>query len=303
MIKSAFLYDVDNIPDHLSDLERLLAVSPFVECSPTQEYSIGALAPRAIPHSTFVESVDGGRHWLAMIGIQKKSVPGSVIRKQVAKLAAEVEKAQGRKPGKKEKREMAEEVLLQMLPHAFPKDAHILVWFDRTTRLLTLGAGSIAQADECITFLIKHVDGLVVRPLQTQTSPAAQMSAWLLDGEASGQLLLGKSCEMTSCDEEKACVKYSRHSLKLDQIREHLEMGKMPSKLDLLFDDRVAFTMTSDLQLKKIKLTKTALDKDRHNNDDDFDADVALMTSELALMEEELLAALGGKLEGFRTPQ
>lgn len=296
MIKNAYLYEISNAPISKGQLIKQLDASPFIECSPSQAHSIGWLSPRGIPHGELVESVDGGRHWLMTIGIQKKSVPSGVIKKKVEKISADLERTQGRKPGKKEKRAIAEEVLHEMLPHAFPKDARILVWFDRETHLLTLGAGSVTQADECVSFLIKHIEGLSVQPLQTQISPVETMSQWLLDGEANGNLFLGKSCEMAACDEEKASVKYSRHSLNIDQIREHLQMGKLPTKIDLNLDDRVTFTLTSDFQIKKIKFGETPMKAEKgKKNEDEFDADAALMTGELVVLHTELIEAMGGR--------
>ena len=42
----------------------------------------------------------------------------------------------------------------------------------------------------------------------------------------------------------KSVVRYARHSLDIDEVRAHLTSGKMPTRLALSWNERVAFTLT-----------------------------------------------------------
>jgi recombination associated protein RdgC len=204
----------------------------------------------------------------------------------------------GRKPGKKEKREISDEVRQSLLPMAFSKRSSVQIWIDPKAGLLLTDASSQAKADEVITCLIKAVDGLVVRMVSTQTSPAAAMAHWLGGHEAPRNFSVDRECELKAADESRAVVRYTRHSLDTDEISQHIAMGKMPTRLALTWSDRVSFVLTDGLQLKKLAFLDTVFEDNAANSgdgqEDHFDADVAIATGELSKLIPDLLEALGG---------
>ena len=165
----------------LEQLEAALQAVRFVECGLTQEKSVGWTAPRGQEHGALVESVGG--QWLLKLMLESKVVPGSVIARKVKERAAQIEAATGRKPGKKESRELKDEARLELLPMAFTKQASCLVWIDPAARLLMLDAASQGKADEVLSCLAKAMDGLGAMLIQTAISPVAAMSDWLLSQE------------------------------------------------------------------------------------------------------------------------
>jgi recombination associated protein RdgC len=88
-----------------------------------------------------------------------------------------------------------------------------------------------------------------------------------------------------------------RHTLKIDEVAQHIASGKVPTQLALTWHDRVSFLLTETGQVKRIKLLDVVLDgvQEGGKEDDDFDNDAALLTGELALMLPDLLEALGGE--------
>lgn len=47
-------------------------------------------------------------------------------------------------------------------------------------------------------------------------------------------------------------MRYARHRLVTDEVKQHIEGGKMPTRLALTWNDRVSFVLTEGLQLKKL---------------------------------------------------
>ena len=168
---------VSGWPAAVAPLEEALGKAQFVECGASQEKSVGWLEPRGHAHGPMVEVVGG--QWLLKLMVEVKVVPGAVIKRKVQDQLDHIEATTGRKPGKKEKREISEDARLALLPMAFSKQSSVLVWVDPAAGFLLTDAGSQAKADEVMTWLIKAVDGLVVQLVNTQTSPAAAMSIWL----------------------------------------------------------------------------------------------------------------------------
>jgi recombination associated protein RdgC len=222
------------------------------------------------------------------------------VKRKVQDQLDAIEATTGRKPGKKEKRELAEDARQALLPMAFTKQSTVLVWIDPRAQLLITDAGSNAKADEVMTHLIKAVDGLAVQLVNTQTSPAAAMAHWLGSREAPQGFSVDRECELKAADESKAVVRYTRHALDTDEVSQHIAMGKVPTRLALTWTDRVSFVLTEALQLKKVAFLDVVFEgspaSPGDKKDDGFDADAAIATGELVQLIPDLLEALGGEM-------
>ncbi len=280
-----------------TQLEEVLETARFAPCGGSQEKSVGWIEPRGQAHGALVEVIDG--QWMLRQMVETKAVPGSVVKRKVEERAQQIEASTGRKPGKKEKRELAEDARQSLLPMAFTKQSNVLVWIDPANARLTLDAGSQTKADETMTALVSAIDGLAVQLIDTQTSPAVAMAEWLSTHEAPGGFSVDRECELKAPDESRAVVRYTRHALDTDEVSQHIAMGKVPTRLALTWNDRVSFVLTEAMQLKKVALLDVVLeDKPAaagDGKDDGFDTDVALITGELRQLLPALLEALGGE--------
>ncbi|APW41108.1 recombination-associated protein RdgC [Rhodoferax saidenbachensis] len=279
-------------------LEAALEDGRFVECGASQEKSVGWVAPRGEAHGALVEVVGG--QWLLKLMVEVKAVPGSVVKRRVQEQVEQITATTGRKPGKKETRELRDDARNALLPMAFAKQGSVQVWIDPQAGLLLLDAGSQARADEVMTCLVKAVDGLAVQLINTQISPAAAMSGWLSSREAPAGFSVDRECELKAADESKAVVRYTRHALDTDEVSQHIAMGKVPTRLAMTWDDRVSFVLTEVLQLKKIAFLDVVFEgapsSPGDGKDDGFDADAAIATGELSKLIPDLLEALGGEM-------
>lgn len=295
MFKNITIYRIG--PDWqplLAHVQEALAKARFVECGPTQQASSGWVSPRGEADDMLVESVNG--HWILKLHTETKSVPGPTINKRVDEIAASIEDQTGRKPGKKQRKELKEQALHELLPHAFTKDAATRVWIDPESRLLAIDAGSQSRADHVVTLLIQAVDGLALSLVQTKMSPAAAMTHWLGSGEAPHAFTVDRECELKSQDEIKSVVRYNRHNLDTDEVKQHIVSGKVPTRVAMTWRDRVSFTLTEGGTLKKLAFLDVvfegAVSVDKGET---FDADVAIATGELAQLIPDLVDALGGE--------
>ena len=110
--------------------------------------------------------------WVMRFMTEAKVLPASVLNRKVNEKADHIEKTEGRKPGKKESKELKDEAKLDLLPMAFTKQGSTWVWISPKARLLVLDCGSQARADEVVTLLVKALDGLALSLIQTEMSPA-----------------------------------------------------------------------------------------------------------------------------------
>jgi len=278
----------------LAEAEEALAKARFEPCGPSQEKSAGWVEPRGEANGPLVESIDG--QWLVEYMIESKAVPGSVVRRKLDERCAQIEAATGRKPGKKEKKELKEDITLELLPMAFTRSARVAVWIDKAEHRLVINSGNASRADEVVTSLVKSLDGFAVALINTQVEPAAAMANWLLTQEPPAGFTIDRECELKASDDSKAVVRYAKHPLDIEEVQKHITDGKRPTRLALTWDDRVSFELTHGMLIRKIVfLEGTGDGAAGGKKEDNFDADVAIATGELGQLVPALLDALGGE--------
>ncbi len=283
----------------VEQIEEALSKGVFIECGATQAQSLGWAPPRGLEHAPLIEDIAG--QWLLKLMLEQRVLPGSVVKKRVDEIAAQVEQATGRKPGKKALKDLKEQATHELLPMAFTKTSAIRVWIAPAQRLMMIDAGSPGRAEEVVTLLVKALDGLSLHLVQTAESPAACMAAWLMDGVPPEGFTIDRECELKSADEMKSVVRYARHALDIEEVREHLRSGKVPTRLAMSWKDRVSFMLTDTLQIKKIAFLDLAIEGKATVSEkgEEFDADAALATGELAKFIPELIDGLGGEHDFF----
>lgn len=294
MFKNMMMYRIQPGWDALAvDMDAALDQARFEECGASQEKSIGWVEPRGEQHGPLVEIVAGQR--ICKLMVEVKAVPSSVIARKANERSMQIEALEGRKPGKRELREIKEDLKISLLPMAFTKQSSVWVWIDPEAKLLVIDAGSQARADEVITLLVKCLDGFGVTLINTAVSPAIAMAQWLTTQEPPPDFSVDRECELKAQDESKAVVRYARHPLDTDEVRLHIEGGKAPTRVAMTWSDRVSFVLTDALQIKKLAFLDVVFEGASSGKDDGFDADVAITTAELQKMVPELLQALGGE--------
>ena len=97
-------------------------------------------------------------------------------------------------------------------------------------------------------------------------------------------------------------MRYSRHPLDTDEVKQHIQAGKVPTRVALSWRDRVSFVLTEALQLKKLAFLDVVFEGDgaparggKVDKSEAFEADVAISTGELTQLIPDLLEALGGE--------
>jgi len=281
----------------VEQMEAALGQTPYVPCGATEKQSLGWIPPRGQQHGPLVELVGGQR--ILCLMIESKAVPGAVVKRRLEERVAQIEAAEGRKPGRKESRELRDELMLELLPMAFSKTSSVMVWFDLHNGRLVLDTGSQGKADEVITALAKAFPGLPASALNTQMTSQAAMTQWLLGGAEAwpAHFAAGREVELKSSDEMNSVVKFTRHHLDDEEMRRHIEQAKLPAKLAMDWDGRVSFVLTEGTQLKKVAFLDGVFeDNARAEDEGGFDADVAIATGELGSLITDLTEALGGEV-------
>jgi recombination associated protein RdgC len=304
-LKNLTLYRLpENWPVRSGTLEKKLAAQPLAPCPALQMESRGWTPPR--PEGEFVHQQ--ANHWLIALGVEQKLLPGSVVKQAAEERAGKLAKKQAHPVGRKQMRDLREQVLTELMPRALARRRITHGWIDRDHSLLAVDAAADPRAELFVETLRRAEDGSQVLRIETNRSPASAMAEWLSKGDAPGKFSIDQDLELRAPDSSKATVRYSRHALEGRDIRDHLAAGKAPVRLGLTWNDRISFVLTDTLQVKRIAfldiLKREDGDYEGSNPEDGdskigeeekFEIDFSLMTGELSLMLIDLVKALGGE--------
>jgi recombination associated protein RdgC len=282
----------------MATLEALL--SPFAPLGQsTQALSVGFVPPRA-ENGALIETI-AGQHILK-VAIETKTVPSRTIKDEVAKRCEGIKFHTGRMPGKKERRDIRDDVLLSLLPAAFPKRTDVPVWIDPARGLLAIGSASTGKVEHVTWALVQTSPDIKLQHLITTKTPRFCMAQWLLadtPDDWPDNLNVERECVLQSQADDGATVKFSKHHLAIDEVKKHVREGKLPTQLALSWDGKVSFTLTEGMALKKVQYLDGVMDESgTDKNEDRFDADVALATGLLGPLIDDLVYALGGEFAG-----
>ncbi|HJV53705.1 MAG TPA: recombination-associated protein RdgC [Noviherbaspirillum sp.] len=275
-------------------LEASLAPQAYVPGSSLEMQTQGWTSPR--DNGMLVHTVN--RQLLLQLCTEKKLLPTTVVNQVTKARAAELEEQQGFKPGRKQMKELKEQVTDELLPRAFSIQRSTRVWIDPVNGWLVIDAASSARADEVFKMLLKSLESLPFAALRTERSPLSAMTDWLAADEAPGGFTVDQDTELRATGEGKATVRYVRHTIEAEDVRRHIAAGKQCTRLAMTWCDRVSFVLTESLAVKRVApldVLKENADSSMQNEDERFDTDFALMTGELAKLIADLVLALGGE--------
>ncbi len=279
-------------PDKLEDA---LAGMAFRPCGNMDMQSRGWLPPRGEGGALVHVLKD---QMLIALGVEQKLLPSAVINQYAQERAEEIEEQQGYKPGRKQLREIRERVAEELLPRAFARRRKTYAWIDPVGGWLVIDAASPAKADELVEALLKCSPDITPALVRTQLSPMTAMTGWLAANEAPAGFSIDRDCELLAPGEEKSLVRYVRHPLEAGEIRDHIEAGKQVTKLAMTWNDRISFVLNENMQVKRLAfldLLKEESEQQAETADEQFDADFAIMSGELARFLPDLVEALGGE--------
>lgn len=275
-------------------LHEHLATKPFRPCGSQDFESRGWVAP--CQDGDLVHEV--GLDWLVCMQTETKILPPAVINKEADARAAVIAEQQGFKLGRKQMKELRDQVTQELLPRAFTRLRKTYAWVNARSGWLVIDASSQSKAEDVLEQLRHTLDAFPVSLLRTERSPMSAMADWLA-GEAPEGFTIDQDCTVRSIAEDRKEVAY-RRGINDAQILEHLESGCLPTKLAMTYDDRLSFVLTERGELKRLDFLDVIRDQAKANEIEDaaalFNAEFALMTGELLRLLPELVDAMGGEI-------
>jgi recombination associated protein RdgC len=292
MFKNLLVYRAKGFNDRAAVISGL-SQNQFTPCCATDKSRMGWVAPNG---GELTHHHEG--NILVSLCTETKVLPSSAIKLRVAEVAAEIETAQGFKPGRKHLKEIKERVQEELAGRALARRSYTRAWIDTNKGTLVIDASSVSKADDLLGMLHKSVPGIEVSPLKTTLSATTAMTNWLSACEAPEGFSIDRECELVDPAGDQPTVKYARANLEQEKVAEQIAMGKKVTRLAMTWNDSVSFVLHDNAQIKKVSYTDMLTEKRNVNAesaDEQFNADFCLMTGDLGKFLADIVDALGGE--------
>ena len=289
----------ENFALSASELEEKLTQVAFRPCGQHEASTFGWVSPLGRSSQQLAHTANG----FIMLCVQKeeKILPASVINEHCLERFTEIENQQGRKPSKKERDAIKDEVMFDLLPRAFSHSRKTYAYIDPKGGWIIADAASAKKAEDLLSLLRKCLGSLPAIPLNTIEKPADVMSQWLLNGQAPQEITVEDECELRSPEENGGIIRCKRHDLSLPEIKNHLESGKQVIKLAVSWSDRLSFVIDETLAIKRLRFLDLIQDQlsevETADEADQFDTEFSIMSLELANFLPRYLELFGGLLQ------
>ena len=280
-----------------SDLEEKLESFRFKPCATTEEFSYGWSSPLGRSAEQLIHQANG--FMMLCATKEEKVLPTSVINEMVAEKIAEKEDQEARKLSKKERSELKEQIIFELLPRAFSFSKRTFAYIDPKGGWLIVDAASAKKAEELISFLRQNLGSLPLVPVSTKEKPVSTMTQWLIQNESPADVLIEDECELRAPEESGGIIRCKRQDLAAPEIKNHLDTGKQVIKLAISWSDRLSFIVDENLSIKRLKfldlIQDQVADTESATAEEQFDVDFTIMSQELSSFLPRLLELFGGE--------
>ncbi len=274
-------------------LERYI----FQPCPSHQPSAAGWTPPLGRKAVDLVHGVNG--RLLLCLRTEEKVLPATVINQTLSERIAVIEDQQGRPVRRREKQELRDHLVQELLPRALTRSRHGYAYLDPAAGWLVVDSASSRGVEEITGMLRKALDSLAVASPRVAWSTTTMMTAWVAEGRAPAEFALGDVCELREGGDAGGIVRCRGQDLTGDEIHGHLQAGKQVTRLGLIWEGRVAFVLDEALVVRRLQFLDIVRESLRDiataSPEAVFDAEFALMTGDLALLLPRLLELFGGE--------
>ena len=280
----------ENLPRSIKKLPSALDEHRLRPCGPIELATHGFVSPFGRDSEEMTHQI--GAFILATIGGEERLLPSVVVNEELAARLAKITAKQGRRIGSKERKQLKEEVISDLLPRAFIRPSRLNAYLDAEQGWLVIDTASRKAAEGAVDQFRAAMGRFPAVPAAPENSPRIVMTDWLIHGKLPKGLAFADECELRDPAEAGAVVRCRRQDLESDEVREHLKSGKQVFQLGLVYDERVGFVLGEDLVVRKLTFLDQvldALDEDAMESAKaEIDARFALMSLELRRLFEKL---------------
>lgn len=273
-----------------------LKENTFYPCPRTEKFSAGWVSPYGSENDLYIHSMKG--FYLFAFCKEEKLLPATVVREELNKKIAELERREDRPIYKKEKTELKEQVIMTLRSQAFSRKKLTFAYLDVNSNYLLIDTSSRNKAEEICSYLRKSLGSLKLSLPVTKSQPETIMTSWLVQKQQLQNFRVENNCDMLDPKQKSAMIKCKEQDLNADEIIRHLHTGKQIAKLALNWESKISFEFCDDLTIRKIKFLDLLKEQHEENKkrspEEQLDTDFAIMTGEFSYFLQHLWSLFDG---------
>lgn len=252
---------------------------------------------------TYVEQVNASTMLLA-VNFAERMLPGKIVRQRVAARVKEIEEGEQRKVYAREKQQLKDSVIAEMLPHTFidQKVIHVLI----QGPYIIIDTTSAKKGEEILCLLREALGSLGVRPVTVENTPIQTYTDWFTGREKPEKFYLTGDFKAISNDDEIDSLNGKGTSPETEGLSELVEeYGRRVVVLGLSWEtgtnESLTFNVNEMLGIKGVKWPDSIIDMAAADAGEDankytmFRATILLLATEIQNLMVDLLSALGGE--------
>lgn len=241
-------------PLDLTDLEERLAECRYQPCGAQDRSRLG-FAP-ALGDKAKALVYQSQQHILLRLVREERKIPPSALNRQHGEIVREKEAEQGRPLNKKEKEQLKEELILQLLPRAFSQLSETRIWIDLAAQTIAVSTNSDNRAMDALAILRKAIGSAPAVPLAPRQRPEAQMAGWVTGtGRPELGFMVGDGIALRSDDSSQLRAHNCGDLDHYEPVTAALASGQHEAEsIRLVWRQILAFTLTADLRIRQVKM-------------------------------------------------
>ena len=234
---------------------------------------------------------------------EEKILPSQVVKDLVDERLDQLEAEFERPNTKKEREQVKEDVIFELLPRAFSRTVDTHAYINTKENIIVVNTSSRGKAEDVLALLRKTLGTLPVTSISPVIAPDEAMTNWLNAVEGTSQnhlgenFTLGYEAELVAIGDHGSIAKVKNTEMFGSEVRSHLDADKYVTKIELIHDNCMSFILNDDLSIKRIKFFDVIAEQNDDIDSDDaqgrLEADFTLMAGELNRMIGNLHAEFG----------
>lgn len=267
----------------VQDLEEGLAECTLKPVGALELSSRGFVSPYGRDHDVLAVR-QGKAIWLS-VGGEDRVLPAAVVNDVLAKKLAEIELAEGRKPGGKRRKRVKDEIIVDLIPRALVKPSRTDAIIDLELGLVIVDTANRKAGESVISEIRRALGSFPALPINAEISPRSILTGWVAGEQMPGGLNLSDECELRDPVDHGSKARFTNTELESEEVHKHLEAGMQATRLALRFYDRFRFVIGEDLVIRKFELDDSV--QAEYEDDDGL---IAELNARFALMLGEVKA-------------
>lgn len=191
--------------------------------------------------------------WLS-VGGEDRVLPAAVVNGLLAKKLAEIEQAEGRKPGGRTRKRIKDEIIVDLIPRAFVKPSRTEAIIDLELGLVIVDTANRKVGESVIGEIRRALGSFPALPLSAEIDPRSILTSLVAGDQMPYGLNLSDECELRDPVDYGAKARFTNTELESEEVHKHLEAGMQATRLALRFFDRFRFVLGEDLVARKFEL-------------------------------------------------